>query len=121
RVAAEQFCRAGSPVVTDDEQGSPLFEQGPRIAAERQRLMDVLDGLEAGDEVEPAALEDLRREESLVDERADVGLGGQAGCVRWLDPLDMAEARGEELLQKGSVAGPDVEGRAQAGATQGGE
>src|SRR6267143_7211940 len=85
--------------------------------------MDVLDGLEAGDEVEPATLEDLRREESLVNERPDVGPGRQTGCVRWLDPLHTTEACGEQLLQKSSVAGADVEGRAQAArrGDQGGE
>src|SRR5437870_11741699 len=85
--------------------------------------MDVLDGLEAGDEVEPPAVEDLRREKPLADEGADGGLGGQTGCVRWFDPLHVAEARGEQLLKKGAVAGADVEGRAQAGRSgaQGGE
>src|SRR5205807_2483131 len=86
--------------------------------------MDVLDGLETGDQVEPPAVEDLRREESLVNERADVGPGQETGCIRRLDPLHVTEACGEQLLQKGSVAGTDVEGRAQLrsrGATQGSE
>src|SRR5207244_13549644 len=101
--------RDGAAVVTDDEDRASGPQEPMDGAQHLERVVHVLDRLEAGDEVEALPPERLGREDAVPDERPDALLRRPARRLRGLHADDVREAGGKKLLQERAVPGADVE------------
>ena len=94
RLASEELRGGCTPVMPDQEQGSSRLEGPVGVAAERERVREVLDGLKAGDQAERTWPERIRSEDVLTDQVTDgeIGLLDRGG--RRFDPGHLLEAGG---------------------------
>jgi hypothetical protein len=74
----------------------------------------MLDGLKAGDQAQASGLAKFGAEDAVMNERPDSLFSAVNRRSRWLYAADAREASLLELLEKGSVAGSDIERPAAA-------
>src|SRR5271157_1179993 len=108
RLASQELRGGCTPVMTDQEQGSSRLEGSIGVAAERQRIRKVLDGLKAGDQAERIWLERTRSKDVLMDQLTDRGIGLLNRGGRGFDPGHILEAGGQQLLKKRAISRADV-------------
>jgi hypothetical protein len=108
RLPAEDFRGKSPAIMADEEQGAPRLERPAGVAAEGERVGQMLDGLEARDQGERAGRERVGSEDVVADQRAHRWIGGFDRGGRGLDTGHVAEPGGEQLLEEGTVARADI-------------
>ncbi len=74
RLASQDLRGKGSAIVADQEERAPRLEGCPGVAAERERIRKVFDGLEAGDQAQRLWREGISSKDVVANQGADRGL-----------------------------------------------
>src|SRR6478609_10566682 len=95
--------REPASVVTDQEQRATGAQQAQSVPTQRERIVDVLDGLKTTDQSQAVRRKIRAAERRVPDERADLGLGGGDRRGRGLDTDHLREAVRLQLRQERAV------------------